>query len=330
VGVIDHGRYGRFGAVSEPQQLKDNKFLCSLLSIRRRLGGTRMAFWIVESLTEANYEQVRSMRSLGYLRNDPRLRETRPTATCLRKVAKICLSRLMSRRCVASLVAAFLLALTGCTPVKVRLGWKVYLDKIPISSIEASLPKGPGIAPGEKSPLMVVITQPDGKVLEAEGVGHGKVLWKDLQVTASVVTANEKGILSLGSEDQRREGGTCHDHGAKPSGHPHGTRHPSAVRLQVQCKFPRQQRLEWHGRQQRAGRLERQAWAPSIRITRPRAETARTRAMAWTARMEDLAGMRRRCRSGWRSGQGAIPCSRSVFLHQATKRCSGRIPREVP
>ena len=58
---------------------------------------------------------------------------------------------------------------TSCTSVKVKLGWKVYLEKIPVSSIEASLPKGPGIAPGQKSPLVVTVKQPDGKVLLTEG-----------------------------------------------------------------------------------------------------------------------------------------------------------------
>src|SRR5271157_4121415 len=89
----------------------------------------------------------------------------------------------------AALGVAFLLALSGCTPIKVRLGWKVYLDKTPVASIEASLPKGPGIAPGEKSPLVVLVKEPDGKVLQTEGAGKRKVLWKDLKVTASVVTA---------------------------------------------------------------------------------------------------------------------------------------------
>ena len=39
----------------------------------------------------------------------------------------------------------FLLALSGCTAVKVKMGWKVYLAKTPITSIQASLPKGPGM-----------------------------------------------------------------------------------------------------------------------------------------------------------------------------------------
>ncbi len=103
-------------------------------------------------------------------------------------------------RILGLLIALF--AQVGCTPLKVRMGWKVYLNKTPIASIKASLPKGPGIAPGEKSPLVVVLTEPDGKFLQTEGKGQGKILWKDLTVTADVATANEKGIVSL-PEDPR-------------------------------------------------------------------------------------------------------------------------------
>lgn len=103
-----------------------------------------------------------------------------------------------------------MLALSACTPIKVRLGMKVYLDKTPITSIAASLPKSSGIAPGEKSPLVVVVTEPDGKVLQTEGAGHGKVLWKDLHVTATVVTANQKGIVSLPHDPRKSEGKVGH------------------------------------------------------------------------------------------------------------------------
>jgi hypothetical protein len=103
-----------------------------------------------------------------------------------------------------------MLALSACTPIKVRLGMKVYLDKTPITSIAARLPKGSGIAPGEKSPLVLVVTEPDGKVLQTEGAGHGKVLWKDLHVTATVVTANQKGIVSLPHDPRKSEGKVGH------------------------------------------------------------------------------------------------------------------------
>jgi hypothetical protein len=102
------------------------------------------------------------------------------------------------------------LTLTACTPIKVKLGMKVYLAQTPITSIAASLPNGLGIAPGQKSPLVVVVTQPDGKILQSEGAGHGKVLWKDLTVTATVATANQKGIVSLPRDPRISDGKTPH------------------------------------------------------------------------------------------------------------------------
>ncbi len=104
----------------------------------------------------------------------------------------------------------FLLALSGCSAVQVKMGWRVSLAKTPVASIEASLPTDPGIAPGEKSPLVVAVTGPDGKVLLTEGQGKGKVLWKDLTVTANVVSANKKGILSLPKDPRVSDGKTGH------------------------------------------------------------------------------------------------------------------------
>jgi len=105
---------------------------------------------------------------------------------------------------------ACLLALSGCTPIKVKLGMKVYLAKTPVASIAASLPKGPGLAPGEKSPLVVVVTETDGKILQTEGAGKGKVLWKDLQVTATVATVNQKGVVSLPKDPRISDGKWAH------------------------------------------------------------------------------------------------------------------------
>lgn len=58
------------------------------------------------------------------------------------------------------------------------------------------------ITPGEKSPLVVTLTEPNGQVLFTEGQGAGKVMWKDLQVTATTVLADENGNLSF-PEDPR-------------------------------------------------------------------------------------------------------------------------------
>ena len=106
----------------------------------------------------------------------------------------------------ACLAGAFLGGLSGCASIQVHLGMKIYLAKTPVTSIEISQPKGPGIAPGQKSSLMVAVTQPDGKTLLTEGAGHGKVMWRDLAVTATVVTVNTKGVITLGKDPRKSDG----------------------------------------------------------------------------------------------------------------------------
>jgi len=83
--------------------------------------------------------------------------------------------RWLRRDTTAGLLGAGLFSLTGRAAIKVHLGMRVYLEKVPVASIKASLPKGPGIAPGGKSPLVVVVTKPDGKTLQTEGKGGGEV-----------------------------------------------------------------------------------------------------------------------------------------------------------
>ena len=72
------------------------------------------------------------------------------------------------------------------------------------------MPNGSAIAPGEKSPLVVTFTQPSGPVLLTEGRGKGKVLWKDLVMTASVVSVSKKGIVSLPRDPRISDGKTGH------------------------------------------------------------------------------------------------------------------------
>ena len=108
------------------------------------------------------------------------------------------------------LLVVSLLALSGCTSIRVKLGMRVYLAKTPVTSMQVKLPNGPAIAPGEKSPLVAQFTQPDGKILLTEGQGKGKVLWSDLTVTPTVVTANNKGILTLAHDPRISDGKTAH------------------------------------------------------------------------------------------------------------------------
>lgn len=108
-------------------------------------------------------------------------------------------------------------ALGGCGALKMRP--KVDLPQTPVASIEVSLPRGPAIAPGKKSPLVVKVTKSDGTVLYTEGEGKGKVQWKDLTLKAAVVDVSNKGMVSVPRDPRISDGRTGHVTVAVPS-HP--------------------------------------------------------------------------------------------------------------
>lgn len=135
----------------------------------------------------------------------------RPSVGRLKRlVARISVPHLASPRWAGYLAMGSLIALSGCTSVKVKLGMRIYLANTPVTSMQASLPRGPAISPGEKSPLAVQFTQPDGKILVTEGQGKGKVLWSDLTVTPTVVTADKKGNVTLPRDPRISDGKTAH------------------------------------------------------------------------------------------------------------------------
>lgn len=110
----------------------------------------------------------------------------------------------------AGIALILLPGLSGCSRLQVGLGLRTPLAKIPVTSMAASLPKDPGVAPGEKSPLVVTFTASDGTVWVTEGKGKGKILWKDLAITATVVSINKKGIVSLPRDPRTSDGKMGH------------------------------------------------------------------------------------------------------------------------
>ena len=105
---------------------------------------------------------------------------------------------------------AWALLLSGCASLQVHLGMKVNLSKVPVSAIEVQQAKAPGIGPGEKSSLIATITEANGKTLQTEGAGHGKVMWRDLTVTPTIVTVNKKGVILLRHDPRPTEGKLPH------------------------------------------------------------------------------------------------------------------------
>jgi hypothetical protein len=135
--------------------------------------------------------------------------------TIMQEVDRVKLRRL--RRAAFALLA--LIGIAGCRAIQVKLGMKVPLAKIQATSMEASQAKSPGIAPGQKSSLIVTVTDAAGKQWETEGAGKGKILWSDLAVTATVVSDNKKGVLSLPRDPRASDGKTGHVTVTAPS-HP--------------------------------------------------------------------------------------------------------------
>jgi hypothetical protein len=101
------------------------------------------------------------------------------------------------------------MAMSGCAALQVKMGSKIYLSKIPVTAISVEQANLPGIGPGEKSPLVVKLTQPNGTILQTEGAGKGKVLWQDLAVSATIVTF-KKGTLSLPADPRLSDGKQPH------------------------------------------------------------------------------------------------------------------------
>jgi hypothetical protein len=170
---------------------------------------------------------------------------------------------------------------------------RVDLTKIPVASMEASLPKGPAISPGQKSPLVVRITQADGKVLATEGAGHGKVQWKDLKLTTSIVTANQKGILALRGDPRISEGKVGHVSVAIPS-------QPNVrpAELDVPFRYDVAFVSNFSGSPGSSGidgtnGMDGLNGTPSIRTILLRAETVATVPTAATAEAEEMAATRR-------------------------------------
>ncbi len=127
------------------------------------------------------------------------------------RISRLSRSSKLGKRIFTTFGLALILAQSGCSSIRASFfGPTVDLAKTPVSSMAVTLPDGAAIAPGEKSRLVVIVTEPDGKVLKSEGRGDGPVRWKDLKITASIVTVNGKGVVSLSEDPQVSDGKMPH------------------------------------------------------------------------------------------------------------------------
>ena len=116
-----------------------------------------------------------------------------------------------------SLPTLLLALLVGCSSVAVLVGLRVRLDKIPVTAISASLVDKRGapvlaLGPGQSARLVIVATATDGKQYASVGAGHGKVALDNYTISATMVTVNKRGSVSLSPDPRVSEGKVAHLH----------------------------------------------------------------------------------------------------------------------
>jgi hypothetical protein len=111
-----------------------------------------------------------------------------------------------------------LLALAGCSSLAVWLGLRVRLDKLPVTSVAASMVSkrgGPAVnalGPGQSARLVLVATTQDGKQFATVGAGSGKVAFDNYTIESTIVAVSKRGTVSLSSDPRVSEGKVAHLH----------------------------------------------------------------------------------------------------------------------
>lgn len=105
-----------------------------------------------------------------------------------------------------------MLVCAGCSDLAVFLGLRTRLDKLPVTSISATLVTKKtsqpvtALAPGHAAQLVVVASTSDGKQLVTAGAGHGKVLLDSFTFTPALVQIDSHGKVVLPADPRISEG----------------------------------------------------------------------------------------------------------------------------
>jgi hypothetical protein len=91
------------------------------------------------------------------------------------------------------------------------------------------------------------LTEPNGKVWQTEGAGNGKIMWSELNVTATVVKANRNGVISLPKDPRVSDGKLPHVTVTAPS-------HPDLrAEIDIPIRYDRRYALDFSGTQGSSG-----------------------------------------------------------------------------
>lgn len=114
---------------------------------------------------------------------------------------------------------------SGCSALAVRLGMRVRLDTVPVTSASASLvsrrdgSKVTALGPGQSASLVVTATTADGKQFVTAGAGKGKVAFDNYSIEASIVQVSKRGLVSLSADPRVSDGKVGHLR-ISPTAHP--------------------------------------------------------------------------------------------------------------
>lgn len=115
-----------------------------------------------------------------------------------------------------ALLILTLFSITGCSAIAVALGLRIRLDKLPVTTISASLVnKRSGatvvaLGPGQAAQLVIIATTADGKQYPTVGAGKGKVAFNNYTIEATLATVTQGGKVSLPADPRVSEGKSAH------------------------------------------------------------------------------------------------------------------------
>jgi hypothetical protein len=103
----------------------------------------------------------------------------------------------MDERIKAFLACTLAASLCGCGSLGVFLGLRTRLDKIPITTLSATLSPNPILAPGQSGRLIITASTADGGRYVTVGPGHGKVLFDSFTFDPVIATVKKNGKVTL-------------------------------------------------------------------------------------------------------------------------------------
>ena len=125
---------------------------------------------------------------------------------------------LRSRWACSTALVFVLVTLAGCSSLAVWLGLRVRLDKLPVTSVSASMVSkrgGPAVSalgPGQSARLVLIATTQDGKQFATVGAGSGKVAFDNYTIESTIVAVSKRGVVSLSADPRISEGKVAHLH----------------------------------------------------------------------------------------------------------------------